>query len=57
MKIKKLGLIHTSVTLAPVFKALCDERLSGVQTFNIVDDSLIGDVITQGKLTPGVARR
>lgn len=57
MKIQKLGLIHTSVTLAPVFKRLCSERLPGVKTFNIVDDSLISDVIAQGELTPGVSRR
>lgn len=54
---KKLGLIHTSATLVPVFKELCDEFLPNVKVFNIVDDSLIKDVIEQGKLSPQVARR
>lgn len=55
--INKLGLIHTSATLVPVFADLCAELLPGVATFNIADDSLIKDVITAGRLTPGVARR
>lgn len=54
---KKLGLIHTTSTLVPVFKELCDEFLPSVKVFNIVDDSLIKDVIEQGKLTPQVSRR
>lgn len=54
---KTLGLIHTSATLVPVFQQLCRERLPGVATFNIVDDSLIRDVIARGRLTAGVARR
>ena len=36
---KTLGLIHTSATLVPVFQALCQEKLSGIETFNIADDS------------------
>lgn len=54
---KKLGLIHTSATLVPVFQELCKASLPGVRTFNIVDDSLIGDVIAKGELTPHTARR
>jgi len=55
--VKKLGLIHTSATLVPVFAELCADRLRGVATFNIADDSLIKDVIAAGRLTPSVARR
>jgi Asp/Glu/hydantoin racemase len=57
MKAKKIGLIHTSATLVPMFQQLCQAKLPGVATFNIVDDSLIKDVIAAGKLTPHVARR
>lgn len=54
---KKLGLIHTSATLVPVFAELCAEKLPGVATFNIADDSLIKEVIEQGELTESVTRR
>jgi Asp/Glu/hydantoin racemase len=54
---KRLGLIHTSATLVDVFAKLCAERLPGVETFNIVDDSLIKNTIAAGRLTPQTARR
>lgn len=57
MKPVTLGLIHTSATLVPVFQQLCNENLPGVHVFNIVDDSLIKDVIAKGKLMPDTARR
>lgn len=57
MKQKTLGLIHTSATLVPVFQQLCNEHLPGVKVFNIVDDSLIKNVISCGEMTPATARR
>jgi Asp/Glu/hydantoin racemase len=57
MKPVTLGLIHTSATLVPIFQQLCSEHLPGVNVFNIVDDSLIKDVIAKGKLMPNTARR
>jgi Asp/Glu/hydantoin racemase len=54
---KTLGLIHTSATLVPVFQQLTNEFLPNVKTFNIVDDSLIKNVITCGEMTPATARR
>lgn len=54
---KTLGLIHTSATLVPVFQQLCNEHLKDVNVFNIVDDSLIKDVINQGELSSHTARR
>ena len=57
MKTKTLGLIHTSATLVPVFQQLCKDLLPGVNVFNIVDDSLIKDVINRGELTTQTARR
>src|SRR5262245_3075915 len=57
MRRKKLGLIHTSATLVPVFDKLCRARLPGVEVFNIADDSLIKDVIARGELTAKTAGR
>ena len=57
MSQKTLGLIHTSATLVPVFQQLCNEYLPNVQVFNIVDDSLIKNVIKCGELKPDTARR
>jgi glutamate racemase len=54
---KKLGLIHTSATLVPVFAALCKEKLPGVDVFNIADDSLVKGIREAGSLTPTIARR
>ncbi len=54
---KTLGLLHTSATLVPIFQQLTSEFLPNVKTFNIVDDSLIKNVITCGELTPATARR
>jgi Asp/Glu/hydantoin racemase len=54
---RRLGLVHTSATLVPAFEQLCRERLPGVAVFNIVDDSLIKDVIAHGRLRPATARR
>lgn len=57
MKRKKLGLIHTSATLVPVFAQLCKDKLPGVETFNIADDSLVKGIITAGSLTVQIGRR
>ncbi|NND05202.1 MAG: Asp/Glu/hydantoin racemase [Saprospiraceae bacterium] len=56
---KKLGLIHTSATLVPIFQKLVDEYLVGkdIQVFNIVDDSLIKNTIERGALTEDTSRR
>ena len=54
---KTLALIHTSATLVPVFAALCKEKLPGVSTFNIVDDSLVSGIRKRGSLTADIARR
>jgi Asp/Glu/hydantoin racemase len=54
---KRLFLLHTSATLVPMFQKLCAAHLPGVDVFNIVDDSLIKDVISGGRLTPLISRR
>ena len=57
MKRKKLGLIHTSATLVPVFVQLCKEKLPNTYVFNIVDDSLVKGIREAGSLTATIARR
>jgi Asp/Glu/hydantoin racemase len=57
MNKKTLALIHTSATLVPVFQQLCTEYLPEVNVFNIVDDSLIKDVIKRNELTKLTSRR
>jgi Asp/Glu/hydantoin racemase len=52
-----LALVHTSATLVPVFQQLCKEHLPGVNTFNIVDDSLVKAIGAKGSLTADIARR
>ncbi|HEY0946553.1 MAG TPA: aspartate/glutamate racemase family protein [Opitutaceae bacterium] len=57
MKRKTLGLVHTSATLVPVFAQLCKAHLPQVDTFNIVDDSLVRAIGARGSLTADIARR
>jgi Asp/Glu/hydantoin racemase len=55
--LRRLGLVHTSTSVVPVFAALCAEWLPGVEVFHIADDTLIREVIARGRLTPPTARR
>ncbi len=57
MKKKRLGLVHTSATLVPVFAQLCKDKLPHVEVFNIADDSLVKGIIASGSLTATIARR
>jgi len=57
MSRKTLALIHTSATLVPVFAQLTKAKLPQVDTFNIVDDSLVRQIGQQGGITPAIAAR
>src|SRR4029077_4634837 len=57
MKKKRLGLVHTSATLVPVFAQLCKEKLPGVEVFNIADDSLVKGIREAGSITPQISKR
>ena len=57
MKHKKLGLVHTSATLVPVFGQLCKAKLPNVEVFNIADDSLVKGIMAAGSLTAQISRR
>lgn len=52
-----MGLLHTSATLVPIFEQLCKAKLPEVEFFNLVDDSLIKDVIAHGCLRPQTSAR
>ncbi|MBN1868462.1 Asp/Glu/hydantoin racemase [Candidatus Sumerlaeota bacterium] len=54
---KRFALLHTSATLAPIFKSLCDELIPGADFFHMVDESLIQNTIRAGRLTPATAQR
>jgi Asp/Glu/hydantoin racemase len=43
--------------MVPVFKPLMDELLPGVSSFNVVDESLLCDIIRDKGLEAGTARR
>lgn len=57
MPARRLFLLHTSATLVPVFEQLCKEKQLDAAVFNMVDDSLIKDVIAHQRLRPPTARR
>ncbi|MFM2296026.1 MAG: hypothetical protein RLZZ350_2439 [Verrucomicrobiota bacterium] len=57
MKKKRLGLVHTSATLVPVFAQLCKDKLPNVEIFNIADDSLVKGIREAGSLTTTISRR
>lgn len=57
MQRKTLALIHTSATLVPVFARLCEANLPDVDTFNIVDDSLVRQIGVRGGITPDISAR
>ena len=48
MQPRTLGLIHTSATLIPVFQSLAEKHLPASKLFNIVDDSLVKNIIARG---------
>lgn len=52
-----IAFIHTSPSMIPVFKALTDELLPGRPCWNVVDESLLRDIVREGTCPPGTARR
>jgi len=53
-----VAFIHTSPSMVPVFKPLANELLpAGTQTFNMVDESLLCDIVRDGRCPPQTARR
>ena len=57
MIVSRLAMVHTSATLVPIFGSLCQRRLPHVETFNLVDDSLVRGIRDAGEITPPLRRR
>jgi Asp/Glu/hydantoin racemase len=57
MKKKRLTLIHTSALMIPVFNELCRELLPDIEAIHMVDESLLKDILKDGRLTKPTARR
>jgi Asp/Glu/hydantoin racemase len=54
---KKVGVIHTFLYSVEDLKALFAEILPEVEMINIIDDSLLREVLANGSPTPAVIRR
>ena len=57
---KRLALLHTGLVFIEVevlIKEILVEVMAGVDLFNIVDDSLLPEVMAAGKITPQVQHR
>ena len=52
-----IAFIHTSPSMIPVFKTLTTELIPGADVFNMVDESLLRDIIRDKGLAPGTAAR
>jgi Asp/Glu/hydantoin racemase len=53
----QVAFIHTSPSMIPIFKTLAGELLPGAEVFNLVDESLLRDIIRDKGLSPGTAKR
>jgi Asp/Glu/hydantoin racemase len=54
---EQVAFIHTSPSMIPVFKTLADELLRGRSIFTIVDESLLCDIVRDGRCPPLTAKR
>ena len=54
---RRLALIHTVAGLVPRFRQLAAEMLPEVETFDIVDETLLRDATREGRVTLETARR
>jgi Asp/Glu/hydantoin racemase len=55
--IRRLAVLHTVVFLADMFRNLLKQNLPELESFHVVDESLIHDLLREGKLTPRLVRR
>src|SRR6476659_5300369 len=53
----QIAFIHTSPSMIPVFKTLADELLPRANIFNMVDESLLCDIIREKGCPPLTAKR
>jgi hypothetical protein len=52
-----LALLHTTPVTIPVFAELARAELAGIRIVNLLDDSLLADIIAAGAVTPPVETR
>lgn len=52
-----LALLHTTSATVPLMRELAPRALPGVRVVNILDDSLLADVMEAGQVTPPVEER
>jgi hypothetical protein len=52
-----LALLHTTAVTIPVFAEVARAELDGTRIVNLLDDSLLADVIAAGRVTPAVEQR
>jgi len=55
--IKKVAIIHTSFVSIDVLKALCAKIIPEVDVYNIVDDSLLKEVMENNGITSSIVNR
>ena len=54
---RRLALIHTVAGLVPRFRELAAELMPDVETFDIVDETLLRDATREGRVSLDIARR
>jgi Asp/Glu/hydantoin racemase len=54
---KRLALVHTVAALVPRFRELAAELVPDAETFDIVDETLLRDATTEGRVSLDTARR
>ena len=54
---RTLAMLHTVAGHVPTFQQLCQEIMPVVETFHMVDESLLKNTIRSGRLTPETTRR
>jgi Asp/Glu/hydantoin racemase len=54
---RRLAIVHTVAGLVPRFRELASELMPDVETFDIVDETLLRDATTEGRVSLETARR
>jgi len=54
---KKLAILHTTPVTIPVMKALIRERMEQIEIINLLDDSILPEINTAGRITEEVRNR
>jgi Asp/Glu/hydantoin racemase len=55
--IRRLAVLHTVVFLADMFRTLLKQNLPDLESFHVVDESLLQDLLREGRLTVPLVRR